>query len=361
MHSESFKHILVVGQGIAGTLLSYELYKREVPFTVVNPNYLFSSSKVAAGIINPITGRRFVKSWKVDELLTKAKQVYAELSVVLESKLFEEVPIQILFYETEELNNAMARVTDEDLLPHVSFINSHYDETAYSSVLGTIEIKSSLRVYLDKILELWQEFLLRKKKSYEFQPFQHKELIIFEDHLKYKGSLYSDIVFCEGAAGRFNPYFNYLEFWPTKGDILWLEIPGLELKDKIIKNGIFIVPLGNQLFWVGSTYRKTFENDEPSAFDKDEILENLERFMKLPYQVIKHISGIRPTVRDRKPYLGSHPKYKKLHIFNGLGAKGSSLAPYFAEMMAEYLVEGKPISSEVSIDRLKKKYQEISS
>jgi glycine/D-amino acid oxidase-like deaminating enzyme len=77
--------------------------------------------------------------------------------------------------------------------------------------------------------------------------------------------------------------------------------------------------------------------------------------LKMPFEVVDHLAAIRPTVRDRKPYLGSHTLHENIHIFNGLGAKGSSIGPYFASHFADWLNGETELDKEVNIKRLKKR------
>ncbi|HBA65740.1 MAG TPA: FAD-dependent oxidoreductase, partial [Methylococcaceae bacterium] len=52
---------LIVGQGLAGSLLAFELIQRNAQVMVVDDGRE-NASEVAAGLINPVTGIRLVKS-----------------------------------------------------------------------------------------------------------------------------------------------------------------------------------------------------------------------------------------------------------------------------------------------------------
>ena len=67
---------IIVGQGIAGSLIAHFLLQHNKKILVIdkfNPN---SASNIAAGVVNPITGRRMVKSWLIDDVLPFAKSTY---------------------------------------------------------------------------------------------------------------------------------------------------------------------------------------------------------------------------------------------------------------------------------------------
>jgi glycine oxidase len=71
------------------------------------------------------------------------------------------------------------------------------------------------------------------------------------------------------------------------------------------------------------------------------------------YTIINQESGIRPTTRDRRPIIGTHQAFNKLHVFNGLGAKGYLLAPLLAKEFVTHLLTGAPLDPEVVINRIK--------
>ena len=58
---------IIVGQGLAGTHLGFELESRGKSIRIIDNNFKNSSSKVAGGMFNPITGRNMVKTWKADD------------------------------------------------------------------------------------------------------------------------------------------------------------------------------------------------------------------------------------------------------------------------------------------------------
>ncbi|HXB33647.1 MAG TPA: FAD-dependent oxidoreductase, partial [Puia sp.] len=61
--------VLIIGQGICGTFLSRELDRAGLSYLVIDEKRPDSASLAAAGLVNPVTGRRFVKTWMIDELL----------------------------------------------------------------------------------------------------------------------------------------------------------------------------------------------------------------------------------------------------------------------------------------------------
>ena len=166
----------------------------------------------------------------------------------------------------------------------------------------------------------------------------------------YKGVKAKKIIFCEGFQAIYNPYFKYLPFSPTKGELLTIRIPTIENMDKIVSKGIYIVPLGNHLFLVGATFN---HNDLNSLVTPDRA-DVMKEMLADKYEVVSEKAGVRPTVKDRKPLLGEHPNHKKLAIFNGLGTRGVMQGPYLSAHFTTFLLTSEKINQDVDIQRFKK-------
>ncbi|MCW3126932.1 MAG: dependent oxidoreductase, partial [Bacteroidetes bacterium] len=82
---------------------------------------------------------------------------------------------------------------------------------------------------------------------------------------------------------------------------------------------------------------------------KNEIIESLYKTLHVPFEVVYHGAGVRPSTKYRRPFIGFHPDQAHIGIFNGMGTKGMSLAPYWAEHFAEHIVNGSALSEEVDI------------
>ena len=105
------------------------------------------------------------------------------------------------------------------------------------------------------------------------------------------------------------------------------------------------------LYYIGATHEWKFDDALPSEKGKNQLLESLSAVLNLPFKIVEHKAAIRPTVKDRRPFIGFHPKNSIVGIFNGMGTKGISLAPYFAKHFTENLLQQKPLLKEVDINR----------
>ena len=183
------------------------------------------------------------------------------------------------------------------------------------------------------------------------EHFDYEQLTLQENHIQYKSHTAKQVIFCEGHQARFNPWFQYLPFEVAKGEMLIIKIPDSNFQ-KTLKHKIFLVPLGDDLYWLGSTYDWDNLDELPTAVKKENLIERLQKSIDVEFEVIDHLAAIRPTVKDRRPFLGRHPQYQQLCIFNGMGTKGASLTPYWANEMTSFLLDQKSLSDEVNIQRI---------
>ncbi|MEQ8704733.1 MAG: FAD-dependent oxidoreductase [Phaeodactylibacter sp.] len=347
-----YADFIIVGQGIAGTLLAYFLEKQGKSVVVIDQHSPHAASQVAAGIINPITGRRYVKSWRVDELIPFALETYRQLEAKLEISIFHERNIIRTLFNQGEENDWLARSGDPAYTPYMlnQAVLDHYaTKTVLAYNYG--EVTQSGQTDLALLTRSYRAYLNAKGALLEGTA-DYDQLAVEPDQVTYAGRVTAPkLIFAEGYRGSQNPYFSYLPFGGAKGEVLIVRAPGAGF-EKILKHRIFIVPLaGRDLYWVGSTYDWQFEDAAPTAKGRSFLEQRLRDVLNLPFEVVEHRSAIRPTVKDRRPFLGQHPQLPALAIFNGLGTKGASLGPYWASHLATYFTQGHPLDQEVDIKR----------
>lgn len=339
---------IIVGLGLAGIAFAEELRKRNKSFVVFEDSSQ-NSSLVAGGMYNPVILKRFTPVWNADEQLAIALPFYQEIEKRLGNKYDYKVPIYRVFKSVEEQNNWFA-ACDELLLqdymvPRIIKNENQYIKAPFNLGklvhTGRVDVNNLAKDYRK---DLVHKNLLRKEQfNYDLIHFEENSISYKEFHSK-------KIVFCEGFGLKENPFFNYLPMQEAKGELLTIHAPELKL-DGLIKAAVFVLPIGDDLYKVGATFNWEDKTKEPTLKGKEELIQKLETVINCEYTIVDHVAGIRPTTKDRRPFIGVHPEKKQLAILNGLGTRGVMIAPISAYKLANYLENGIPLEKEISIER----------
>ena len=118
---------------------------------------------------------------------------------------------------------------------------------------------------------------------------------------------------------------------------------------------VFNLPIGNDLYKVGATYDWKDKTNNPTAEGKKELVDKLKELISCDFEIVEHFAGVRPTVKDRRPLVGTHPIHPQLHVLNGLGTRGVMLGPYLANQLFQHIDNGAPLENEINIERCYKK------
>lgn len=338
---------LIVGQGISGSFLSWYLKQYQLSYKVIDQAVSNSPSRVAAGIINPVTGRRYVETWMINDLLPFAREVYTGLGRFLNLEAFRESylidffadPQMKLGFEKRLAENA-AYLRAGDDSPFREFFNFDFGSGVISPVL---------LVNLLEIIPAWRRSLADEGNLME-ENFDSGLLVESAQGIVYKEIEARKIIFCDGARGAENHWFSLLPFALNKGEALIIRLPGL-ITDKVFKKGMSLIPLYDDVFWLGSTYEWEFSDALPSETFKRRAEEFLHIFLKTPFEIIDHVSALRPATLERRPFVGFHPRHPNIGILNGMGTKGCSLAPWFARQLAKNIAGHGSIDPAVDIRR----------
>lgn len=352
------KNILIVGQGLAGTVLAHQLLAKNYTVSIIDKGHSGISSTLAAGVVNPVTGRRIVKSWLMDDLLPIAKKYYQEVGQELGFPLWYELPALRLFTDTGMSNNWGIRKQHIGYERYLGFAEANtLSKFPIKESYGAGIIHFSARANISKMItafrQKWQEEQRLSEESFDFEQLKSSP-----DSIQYKGKAFSKIIFCEGWEGQKNPFFSNMPFQVTKGEVLLLRIPNFP-EENIIKKKVALVPLGDHLFWAGATNYWEFANNQPSEEGKDWLKTEIDAILDTPYQVVDHLAAIRPTIRHRRPIIGfptnleANQIQPRIGIFNGFGTKGTSLVPYWANQFIQTIEKDIPLSKEVDVNYIK--------
>jgi glycine/D-amino acid oxidase-like deaminating enzyme len=217
---------------------------------------------------------------------------------------------------------------------------------------GLGQVKDTGRIATRILLEAFQADLQRRD-ALDTRSFDYAKLRFENNILVYEELQARHVIFCEGFGMHSNPFFNYLPLQGTKGELLTIYAPELK-ESRIIKSGVFFIPLGNDRYRVGATYSWNDYTQEPTQKGRESLLSQLRQIVTCPFTVEEQVAGIRPTVPDRRPLIGQHPEKRGLYVLNGLGSRGVLIAPYAAQCLAAFILNDVPIPSQMDISRYTK-------
>ncbi|QLE00630.1 FAD-binding oxidoreductase [Galbibacter sp. BG1] len=344
---------IVVGIGLAGIAFCEQLEKNNKTFMVLDDDSQ-QSSNVAGGMYNPVILKRFTPVWKSVEQLDMLTAYYQHLEGKLETKLDFKIPVLRRFVSVEEQNNWFEASDKPGLQPFLSTKLKKNTLDCVDAPFGYGEVLQTGRVDTDLLQKKYISYLVAHER-YQNSRMDYSALKFENGYVIYTDLKAKHVVFCEGFGLSANPFFNYLPLVGTKGELLEIECNDLEL-DFVLKSSVFIIPLGKNRFKVGATYKWKDKTDAPTEDSRKELEDKLQGFLKCPYKVVSQAAGIRPTVTDRRPLVGTHPEYKNLHVLNGLGSRGVMVSPFVAEKLYNSIENNENLDSEMDIARFQKKY-----
>jgi hypothetical protein len=305
-------------------------YRQQIPFKIIGSSRDGEASMASSGLIAPITGRRYVKAWMIEEFISSALDFYRWTEELIGGEYF--FPVEIVrFLSNQEAHNAWnKRLDDPEYAAYISR-NTYKALDAINRPYGILT--GGYRLDTPGWIKAVREFLSRngllETSSLFFEESSNSDEIIIYATGAVDPSLATGII-------------------PNKGEALIVRMPEWTLP-VIIKEEVFIVPLQEKdIFWIGSYYQPWPDNPFPSAEGKAQLLQSIRKIYRGELEILNHLSGVRPTVDDRRPLIGSRPGHHGQYIFNGMGTKGTSLAPFWAVQLLSHMTEGIPLPEEVS-------------
>lgn len=333
--------ILIVGQGLAGTLLAWEFERAGIPFAIADAGHGAAASGVAAGIINPITGRRLVKSWRIDERLPVARAAYRELEAALGIPLWREMRVRRIFSdEHDRERRVLAEKRARGELGAFAGRDTEEGDGFWIEHAARVDLPALLRAARER----WRrQGRLRAEAADVATEATRHELVV--DCTGVAGARLAGSAQTGGGAFGFLPW----EF--SKGETLVLAVEGLA-PDVILNRGRWVLPVSPGVAWVGATAEPGVTETLPTAAGRA-ALEASARVL-LPshaFTVTDQMAGVRVTLPDKRPVAGRHPSNPRLGLINGLGSKGALHAPTLARQWVNHLTEGVPFDAEIAVDR----------
>ncbi|WP_296620605.1 FAD-binding oxidoreductase [Marivirga sp.] len=340
---------IIVGHGLASVAVIEHLRKYNASFVVFSDENANSSSKVAAGLYNPVTGRKMKQTWIAEQLFPYLEEFYSDLEQSLNANFLHKKSIYRPFLSLEDQNDWMAKEHKNNFFIKSTFTSPQFSDFItddFGGILleksGFLDVKEMLDHHKAKLIE---------DKQFINERFEYEKLEVKENQIQYNDIESEKIIFCDGPLSH-NPFFDWLPTAPVKGEILHIKTENPLPDDVIFNRGVFIVKNPQHDYYrVGATYEWKNLDYIPTEKAKKQLTDKLDDLLNIKYEIIDQVAGIRPASKDRRPLIGNHPELKNVFIFNGLGTKGVSLAPYFAHQFVESIINLKKLNDEVNINR----------
>lgn len=342
------KDFLIVGGNLAGIAFAETAISNGRSVQIISDKSQ-NSSLAAAGVYNPVVLKRMKPTQDAWEHIAYMAPFYEALEYKLDVKIDYKVPLYRKFASVEEQNMWFEAIDNPKLTPFLYPEVVHEKFEDVPSPFGFGKVLHTGYIDTNTLITAYWEYARQNAFLLE-ETFDYNSLEIFDSHISYKGIAANHIVFAEGFGIKNNPYFSYLPLNGTKGELLLIKAPQLKLPVGI-KAGLFVLPVGNDLYKVGATYEWEDKTSVPTEAARKELIEKLAEIITCPYEIIDHYAGVRPTVKDRKPLIGTHYLYNNVHLLNGLGTRGVMLAPFMAKELFDAIENDIPIKKENNLNR----------
>ena len=342
---------LIVGQGLAGSVLALELVRRGERVFVVDGGLPGAASRVAAGVFNPVTGRRMQPTWQAAILWQALETFYPAAEQLLGSHFYHALPnVRPLFTQAERID-AEKQARTNTLSPWIEVIDSLPWQPSSQVVAqaGAVYTKRAGYVDVPIFCQALRRWLVEKGSFMEARA-DEADLTETDGQIEWGKGRYRGVIWADGYFGAKNPAMAGLPLAPLKGEILLVRpIESPTLAGAVLNRGAYLAPRIDGSLWAGSTYEHQFADIGPTEAGRASIMERIGRFYLPSLSVVQHLGGVRPSVLDRRPIAGPLLGKPGHYAFTGLGTKGVSLAPWLARVLADHLLYGAPIPAEIAV------------
>lgn len=333
----STPRFLIIGQGLAGTALAWRLHERKVPFVIVDRAEPVTSSKVAAGLITPVTGMRLKVSWRFEVFYPEALRFYRRLGQQLGRRVFFLRGHVRLLKNEQERQKWPKRLRESEVGPFV-----HPQAPQLDPAFVTLPhegFQQRHAAWLDTVtyLEASRRFFGEAYRQASVEP---GEVHDDAEGISWNGERFSHVVWAQGWQAAKHPLFEWVPFQNALGTILTAKAD-LKGERRILHRDCWVIPRADGTLRAGSTYEWTFPDPPAGSPGMVAALEmKLRDFLAVPAEVLEQQSAVRPIIKSRQALLGAHPAHPRVIFFNGLGSKGSLRSPWLARHLLEHLLDG---------------------
>lgn len=322
----------IVGFGIAGATLALALDRHDARLRICDANLDGASSRVAAGLITPVTGKNLKPQSDFELLRQKAVDVYRSLEKETGKRFFFERSALRVLSEHKEIS-AYEKANADSLL------RRYLRPTSFGTWPGVRDTGMPMEMVRAARLDT-QTFLAAARHYLEAKHTFAGDVVETSN---------VPTVWCCGYREYETNRVPLLTWRPAKGEILKLDIDSQPFAGTVHANGLWITPTAGTTALAGATYSWDVLDGTPTQSARASLVERLHLTLSSNFRVLDHFAGVRPIVAGRKPVIGPVDASPSQWLFNGLGSKGALFAPSVAQQLADHLVNGASISSDYEL------------
>lgn len=342
----------VIGQGLAGTAVAWELHLRGASLMIVDDPVPSTASRISAGLITPITGPKLAKTWNWDEDRPFAEQFYRRIEEKISQRIFEAGPSLHLFRSQVERDRFDVRMESEEYRSLARFLSAGELPSSLNAPWGGFEMRTAARLKVAEYLNASRRFFEARGEVFSATLNVKDDIEVTASRVQLPrwGIEVKHLYFCGGYPSRGDGIWGKVRFNPAKGEMLTLSIPNWT-DSRPVHAGVWLAPVGEDQFRLGATFEWKQLDHQTTTQGRSDLLERLQAWLNVPVEVLSQQAAVRPTMHDFKPVIGQHPHEPRLTILNGLGTKGALMAPRLAGMLVEQVTTGAEIPEELDVKR----------
>ncbi len=352
--------------------MAWHAYWRGWSVALIDRLDVQTSSRVAAGLVTPITGSRAAASWRWNEFYPSADHFYTQVERASGASIWHVEPALRVFRSEKERAFFVNKWIEPSPSVDGNSIRAksilHHGTNGWKAPFGMSSMEPAARLETTAYLSATQLFFERQDAFSTFNLNCDRDIVfdLQSDEYPVKISTLQlagkHIVFCQGIAARENRYFNDLPLHPARGDVLVVLSPEVHI-DQVIHHDAWVVPMGGRRFLVGATYDRFLLKDQNeqnhvrASLFRDQLMRRWESLTEGSFLGGQHVVeeqrwAIRPASYDRHPLVGPHDSQRNVYCLNGLGSKGTLMAPRLAEMLIDAMA-GESIDPDLLSSRRK--------
>lgn len=330
---------VIVGQGLAGSWMATVLAKRGWKIRVYDDGSQNAASRVASGMMTPLTGKRLVPTWRLDPLLGVAKAAYRAQERELGCALLDCRPSLRIFSSEDQAQRWEKRAQDPSLAPYLG------ERFAPGTRVQGIELpfggckllegaRVDVRTWVNAIRDS-----LAKEGAYVQRRVELTAIAKQGDHWLVEGERCKRVVFCLGYRAMEHQLTRRLPFKPARGDLIEVVAPTVS-ESLHLQVGVSLTALGDKKALVGGNYDWRDIHGGPNQGQAQTLVTKMQEIIGEPLSVQGHRCGVRPIVEGRVPVLGELEGQRGAYLLNGLASKGTMWAPWMAQHLCD-VMDGK--------------------